>query len=112
MLCCDHVSAAAGARSPLISFDTYQIDIGGDGATLVRSLLCVECTKQFNLSKSKPIAPEIWEREDKFPYICPACAQCLTEWQHLWVEKHNKPLVPTRNGEAPLLAAQRRRWNA
>jgi hypothetical protein len=22
---------------------------------------------------------------------------------------HNKPLVPTRNGEAPLLAAQRRR---
>jgi len=22
----------------------------------------------------------------------------------------NKPLVPTRNGEAPLLAAQRRRW--
>jgi hypothetical protein len=23
---------------------------------------------------------------------------------------HNKPLVPTRNGEAPLLAAQRRRW--
>jgi hypothetical protein len=25
------------------------------------------------------------------------------------VEKHNKPLVPTRNGEAPLLAAHRRR---
>src|SRR5262249_20912509 len=25
------------------------------------------------------------------------------------LEKHNKPLVPTRNGEAPLLAAQRRR---
>jgi hypothetical protein len=24
--------------------------------------------------------------------------------------QHNKPLVPTRNGEAPLLAAQRRRW--
>jgi hypothetical protein len=24
--------------------------------------------------------------------------------------KHNKPLVPTRNGEAPLLAAQRRRY--
>jgi hypothetical protein len=23
-------------------------------------------------------------------------------------KKHNKPLVPTRNGEAPLLAAQRR----
>ena len=23
---------------------------------------------------------------------------------------HNKPLVPTRTGEAPLLAAQRRRW--
>ena len=23
---------------------------------------------------------------------------------------HNKPLVPTRNGAAPLLAAQRRRW--
>jgi len=22
----------------------------------------------------------------------------------------NKPLVPTRNGEAPLLAAHRRRW--
>ena len=22
----------------------------------------------------------------------------------------NKPLVPTRNSEAPLLAAQRRRW--
>ena len=22
----------------------------------------------------------------------------------------NKPLVPTRNGEAPLLAAQRQRW--
>ena len=22
----------------------------------------------------------------------------------------NKPLVPTRNGEAPLLTAQRRRW--
>ena len=25
-------------------------------------------------------------------------------------EMHNKPLVPTRNGEAPLLAAQRRRY--
>ena len=25
---------------------------------------------------------------------------------------YNKPLVPTRNGEAPLLAAQRRRWTA
>jgi hypothetical protein len=24
----------------------------------------------------------------------------------------NKPLVPTRNGEAPLLAAQRRGWAA
>jgi hypothetical protein len=24
----------------------------------------------------------------------------------------NKPLVPTRTGEAPLLAAQRRRWTA
>jgi len=26
------------------------------------------------------------------------------------MQSHNKPLVPTRNGEAPLLAAQRRRW--
>ena len=26
------------------------------------------------------------------------------------VALHNKPLVPTRNGAAPLLAAQRRRW--
>ena len=26
------------------------------------------------------------------------------------VHQSNKPLVPTRNGEAPLLAAQRRRW--
>jgi hypothetical protein len=25
---------------------------------------------------------------------------------------HNKPLVPTRTGEAPLLAAQRRRYAA
>ena len=24
--------------------------------------------------------------------------------------RYNKPLVPTRNGEAPLLAAQRRRY--
>ena len=24
--------------------------------------------------------------------------------------KSNKPLVPTRTGEAPLLAAQRQRW--
>jgi len=28
------------------------------------------------------------------------------------VALHNKPLVPTRNGEAPLLAAQRRRYAA
>jgi len=28
------------------------------------------------------------------------------------VAMHNKPLVPTRNGEAPLLAAQRRRYAA
>jgi hypothetical protein len=26
------------------------------------------------------------------------------------VAQPNKPLVPTRNGETPLLAAQRRRW--
>jgi hypothetical protein len=26
--------------------------------------------------------------------------------------RSNKPLVPTRNGEAPLLAAQRRRYTA
>jgi hypothetical protein len=26
--------------------------------------------------------------------------------------RYNKPLVPTRNGEAPLLTAQRRRWAA
>jgi hypothetical protein len=25
-------------------------------------------------------------------------------------KKHNKPLIPTSNGEAPLLAAQRRRY--
>jgi hypothetical protein len=25
-------------------------------------------------------------------------------------KKHNKPLVPTRNGEAPLLAAYARHW--
>jgi hypothetical protein len=25
-------------------------------------------------------------------------------------QSHNKPLVPTRNGEAPLLAAQRERY--
>jgi hypothetical protein len=31
-------------------------------------------------------------------------------YQEFKSELPNKPLVPTRNGEAPLLAAQRRRW--
>jgi hypothetical protein len=31
---------------------------------------------------------------------------CMDRWASLLA---NKPLVPTRNGEAPLLAAQRRR---
>jgi hypothetical protein len=40
------------------------------------------------------------------------CACPTRNREALWqmVRMHNKPLVPTRNGEAPLLAAQRGRW--
>jgi len=34
----------------------------------------------------------------------------LKRWKSWMSGRSNKPLVPTRNGEAPLLAAQRRRY--
>ena len=82
VLCCDHVRLAVEGRSLPIAFGTYQADMSGDGTLLVDNLLCAACASRFNLPKSKPIAAEIWEREDKFPYTCPTCAECLSEWQH------------------------------
>ena len=38
-----------------------------------------------------------------------ASAWLVKEWRMALEHMANKPLVPTRNGEAPLLAAQRRR---
>jgi len=83
VLCCDHVRSASAARSPLISFALYNSDVSGDGTVLVDNLLCSACATRFHLSNSKPIPPEIWESKHKFPYVCPACMQCLSEWQHV-----------------------------
>jgi len=82
VLCCDHVRFASRAGSPLISFGSFNMDMTGDGTVLVGNLLCSECATRFHLSKSNSIPPEVWKSSDKFPYVCPACEQCLSEWQH------------------------------
>jgi hypothetical protein len=81
VLCCDHVRSASEARLQLITFNSYRTDMTGDGTELVENLLCDECAMRFHLSKTEAIAPEIWESRDSFPYVCPACRDCLSEWQ-------------------------------
>jgi hypothetical protein len=82
VLCCDHVRSASETRAPLISFDSYRVDVTGDETELLDHLLCSACATRFHLSPSIQIPPAVWESEDKFPYVCPTCEQCLSEWRH------------------------------
>ena len=81
ILCCDHVRVGAGSRSSIVSFVRYQLDLGEDRTTLAESLLCAACAETFSLSVSQPIALEVWKDPKRFPYVCPTCEQCLSEWQ-------------------------------
>jgi hypothetical protein len=64
----------------LIPFGNYRADVLGDGTMVVPHMLCTECASKFGLSVDELISDEVWISDDRFPYVCPTCAQCFAEW--------------------------------
>jgi hypothetical protein len=78
--CCDHVRAAVAHSQLFIPFGNYRVDVLGDGTLIVGHLLCAECASKFDLSVDEIYSGQVWENEQKFPDICPVCAQCYKQW--------------------------------
>jgi len=78
--CCDHVRKAVAYSTAFIPFGVYRFDVLGDGTLVQPYMLCTECASKYGLSVDEPISVEIWESDDRFPYVCPTCAQCFAEW--------------------------------
>lgn len=78
--CCDHVRKAAAYAMPMIPFGIYRVDVLDDGDMIVGNMLCHECASRFGLSIDAVVSGEVWGDDDRFPYVCPACAQCFKEW--------------------------------
>ena len=78
--CCDHVRLAVDYAKPLIPFGIYRADLLDDGTMVVRHTLCSECASKFGLSADEVISGEVCADKDRFPYVCPTCAQCFKEW--------------------------------
>ena len=77
--CCDHVRNAVYATSP-IPFGIYRGDLLGDGTMIVPHYLCAECASTFGLSVDEVVPEQILSDAERFPYVCPVCAQCFAEW--------------------------------
>lgn len=65
---------------PRIHFASYRGDVLGDGTMIVGHLLCADCASRFGLSVAAVVTQEVWSDDDRFPYVCPVCAQCFEEW--------------------------------
>ncbi len=79
VLSCEHVER--GTIQPLqrISFAKYRIDVLGDGTELLDTLICVSCATRFQLSPSEIVPAEVFENENRFPYVAPSCPTCIAE---------------------------------
>jgi hypothetical protein len=71
--------AVAYAR-PIIPFANYRGDFLGDGEMIVGHMLCSGCASRFGLSIDEVVTAEVLESKDRFPYVCPVCAQCFEAW--------------------------------
>jgi hypothetical protein len=80
-LCCDHIREAVNHSRPFIPYGIYRLDILGDGKDILSHLLCTDCASRFGLSADELISYEVWESDERFPYVCPTCAQCFAEWR-------------------------------
>lgn len=78
--CCDHVRKAVSYSMPLIPFGIYRGDVLGDGTMIVGHWLCTECASKFDLLLDEVVTEEVWGNDERFPYVCPVCAQCFKEW--------------------------------
>jgi hypothetical protein len=79
-LCCDHIREAVHRSTAVIPFGIYRVDISGDGTALLEHKLCTECASRFGLSVDELISEEVWGSVERFPYVCPTCAECFAEW--------------------------------
>jgi hypothetical protein len=78
--CCDHVRKAVTFSMPFIPFGVYRADILGDGTLIARHMLCSECASKYGLSVDVVVTEEVWDNDERFPYVCPVCAPCFKEW--------------------------------
>jgi len=76
--CCDHVRKAVTDSTPL-PFGNYRADILGDGTMIVGHKLCADCASKFGLSVDEVVMEDV-DNEERFPHVCPTCAQCFKEW--------------------------------
>jgi hypothetical protein len=78
--CCDHVRTAVYRSLPLIPFGNYRFDVLGDGTLIAGDLLCADCASKCGLSVDEIASAEVWTDDERFPSVCPVCAQCFKEW--------------------------------
>jgi hypothetical protein len=78
--CCDHVRKAVAYAMAMIPYGIYRVDVLDDGTLIAGYMLCPECASQFGLAVDEVVSGEVWINEDRFPYVCPVCAQCFKEW--------------------------------
>jgi hypothetical protein len=64
----------------MLVLQRYYDDLRGNGLELLEHVLCSGCADQFGLTPGSPISDEIWASDERFPYVCPICEKCLTEW--------------------------------
>jgi hypothetical protein len=77
--CCDHVRKAVYAMAT-IPYAIYRVDVLDDGDMIVGNMVCEECASKFGLSVDVVVSGEVWGENDRYPYVCPECAQCFKDW--------------------------------
>ena len=79
--CCKHVSSAIYKRSEDIEYAELVYEIDKEHGHVIQHLICIDCLKTYNLEKNMFITEDVWESEDRFPYVCPTCIECVKEYE-------------------------------
>jgi hypothetical protein len=72
----------------VIPFGIYRCDILDDGTLVQPYMLCTECASKFGLSVDETISSEVMLDDERFPYVCPTCAQCFAKWSAAYGSPH------------------------
>jgi hypothetical protein len=78
-LCCKHVLEAVYGKGPQVSFQRVEFDAAGDGRCVIGHLICGQCVIDYGLSDQ--VSEAVWDDESRFPWVCPVCAGCLSDYE-------------------------------